>query len=220
MRDYGLFSFWHLLRGATLALWLFYSPLSAQQIYKKEQIGWEFGIGVKTTLPVTSLLKEITNSNISRGVFAESRLGNSGAWLRIRAAMDDWGQNVYSEDHRYTTEVWRLRGTVGLMRYFSGYSAADLYWCLDVGVNHWDINSTHPLFGREKYNRVAAGLSLGVQARHIFLEIATEFHSMDNKGIKREGWTDGGGDDLFPSQLIKVDHPAGVSISLLAGWKF
>jgi hypothetical protein len=196
---------------------LFYSPLSAQHISKNEPIEMQFGIGVKTTPLTNALLSEMTHSDISRGVFAESRLGIYGGWVRVRAAMDDWGQN-YSKDHQHRTEVWRIRGTVGIMRYFSGYNAADLYGCVEVGVNHWDINSTHLLFGKEKYNRIAVGLNLGVQTKHMFLEIVAEFHSMDNRGIKREGWTTG--DESTYSQLIKIDSPAGASISLLAGWKF
>ena len=181
----------------------------------------EFGIGVKTTPISGNLLYEMTHPKISRGVFAESRLDLSGAWLRVRAAMDDWGEVPYYKDSQHRTEVWRLRGTVGVMRYFKYYNIADLYGCIEVGVNHWDINSTLLLFGKEKYNRIAAGLSLGAQTKHLFLEITAEFHSMDNRGIKREGWTTGpGGDNLHPYQLITVDSPAGASISLLAGWKF
>jgi len=83
----------------------------------------------------------------------------------------------------------------------SSYNA--VYGCLDVGINHWDINSTHPLFGKEKYNRITVALGTGVQAEHIFMEIVTEFHSMDNKGIKNRSRT-----------------TVGASLSLLAGWRF
>jgi len=206
---------------ATVILGLFYSPLTAQHISENEPMQLEFGIGLKTTLPIDGLLNDMTHANISRGVFVESRLGLSGGWLRVRATMDDWGQNIYSKDHQYITEIRCIRGTVGIMYYLNSNAVTSLYWCVEAGVNHWDINSTHPLFGKGKYNRFAAGTNLGMQTKHLFLEFIIELTSMDNKGIKRKN--DAGRVIAPPpAEPIPRDYPSilELSLSLAAGYKF
>jgi len=180
---------WQKLRNylciAALAPCLFYPPLSAQQ-QKKPSMELELGIGVKITDSLPYFLNNLTQGNISRGGFAESRLlfPELRSIIRLRAGMDDWGY-IYSKDNQYRIDVWRIRGTVGLMKNFSSYNVADIYWCLDADINHWNINSTNPLFGEEKCNRIAGGIGLGLQTEHIFMEFVVEFHSMDNKGIER-----------------------------------
>jgi len=210
---------------AVITPWLFYSPLSAQQ-QNKPTMELELGIGVKITDPLPYFLNDLTQGNISRGGFAESRLRfpGLGSIIRLRAAMDDWGQNIYSKDNQYRTDVWRVKGTVGLMENFSSYNTADIYWCLDAGINHWDINSTNPLFGKEKYNRIAGGIGLGLQSEHIFLEFVVEFHSMDNKGIKRVVFPVVPPGSPLPGLTTRTRNEkeisTGSSLSFVAGWKF
>jgi hypothetical protein len=159
-------------------------------------------------------------------VFAESRIGVPSGWVRIRAALDDWGRNAYRwDDQDYTVEVSRIRCTVGFMQYFSSINAAaDLYWCLDFGVNHWDINSAHPIIGADKYNRFALGTAIGFQTEHLFMELTGELYSMNNKGIGRNHMTGTvtGPNSPFPrGALIRSrPYPVEASLSILAGWKF
>jgi hypothetical protein len=155
----------------------------------------------------------MTHSNISRGLFVEGRLGEVEAFLRVRAELDDWGQNVYSEDHSYKSKVRRLRGTVGLVRQMASIGDNDIYAGFELGINHWDIDSDYPLFGKKKYNRVAMGCLLAYQAEHIFMELGGEIHSMDQKGARGSSWEYGNN----PEQ--KRD-PIGLAFSFAAGWKF
>jgi len=206
---------------------LFYSPLVAQNIsHKKLPMELEFGVGIKTVQPLRCLLEDLTKANMSYGGFAESRLRFPGhkTVIRLRAALDDWGQNIYSKDRQYSTDVWRIMGTAGVMQNFSSFNnaIADLFWCIDVGVNHWDINSTNPLFGKEKYNRLAAGMSLGLQTEHIFIEFVAEYHSMDNKGIERAFFPVVPPDSPLPGLTTgrKEENSAGAGLSFVVGWKF
>jgi hypothetical protein len=215
--------FRNLLWGTLLAPWLFYPPLSAQGTHKKAPINLEFAIGAKTTLAAgPTLLKDLTHTNLSRGGFVESRLSIPLGWVRARVALDDWGRNNYSGDYRYWSEVSLLRGTVGLQYFSSINAAADFYWCVEFGINHWNINSAHPLFEKEKYNRIAIGFCFGIQTEHLFLEFSPEIHSMDNKGIKRDFWLEGLPGSLpLPAMPIKRERSSvGVGLSFIAGWKF
>jgi hypothetical protein len=183
----------------------------------------EFSIGMKSSLPLPCLLNDMTNGNTSRGGFAESRLcfPRGAVCIRGRVALDEWGRNIYRKEPLYRSEIWRLRGTVGIMQKFSYNAAADLYWCPEVGINHWDINSTHPLFGKEKYNRFAFGVGFGVQTEHIFLELAAEVHSMDNKGIEKDALAPVHPTLPMPGHMVKQKVSSnGPSLSLLFGWKF
>ena len=110
----GLFAFRNLWWGAAFAIGLFYSPLSAQDIFIKEPIGLEFGIGVKTTLLSTGLLNDLTHANMSRGGFVESRLcvsSISRVLVRVRAA------EIHSMDNKGLEEIsWSGGGPGDLLQ--------------------------------------------------------------------------------------------------------
>jgi hypothetical protein len=210
----------NLLWAAAIVPFVICAPLQAQQTPKKSSVDLgelSFAVGVKTTLPLFwDVLREMTHSNMSRGFFAEGRLGDEDAYLRVRAALEDWGQNVYSEDHSYKSKVRRFRYTVGLVGQVPSIGDNDIYAGFELGINHWDIDSEFPMFGKQKYNRAAIGFLLAYQTEHMFMELGGEIHSMDQKGIEGNSWEYGND----PRQKGAKNHPVGLALSFAAGWKF
>jgi hypothetical protein len=202
-----------------------YFPLSAQQIQipKPKTIKLEFGVGAKALFPSRSLLTDLTNNNMGYGGFIEGRLliglSRGHSWLRLRAGLDDWGQNAYKLDRQYRSGIRRVRSTLGL-GYCNGFSpSAELYVGVDFGINHWDIDSTHPLFGKEDYYRLAGGFSLGVQFKHLFLELGVEIDSMDDKGTEGEYFGPGIVNPMYPPEIYHDARP-GICIPFAVGWRF
>jgi len=210
---------WIWFCGAALASDLFCPPLTAQHTYKKP-MELEFAVGAKTTHQLYwNVLSDMARSNMSRGVFAEGRLGVGGSnlsasFVRLRLTLDDWKRNAYSEYPQYGTAIQRVRGTIGVMRDMRRGSPNYAYYGGEFGISHWNIDSTHPLFGKEKYNTFAVGLFVVYQTEHIFLDFTLEFHS---KGHERNRPIDGyiNGEKHMPMGL---NLSAGLSLGV--GWKF
>jgi opacity protein-like surface antigen len=195
----------------------------AQQSLQRGADEWSFAVGLKSTFPTESILGVLTNASLSRGAVAECRYGGDTGGFRFRAALDFWGRNPYSEAPQFTSEVMRIRPSVGIMMNFGGLGAADLYWGFDLGADHWDIKSSHPLFGSQSYNKFAFAIGVGAQAERLFLEIYAECHALDNKGIERYYVpTRGFGPELPPNMpLVKSEYPtAGQGLTFALGWKF
>jgi hypothetical protein len=198
--------------------WLFCSPLMAQQPYKKP-IDLSFAVGIKTTHQIDwDVLDEMPRFNMSRGMFAEGRWGigqqkGYDCFVRLRVVLDDWKRNAYSEHPQYNTAVRRIRGTIGgMMANMRRGGPINAYGGGEVGISHWDIDSTHPLFGNQNYNTFTAGVFVGCQTEHIFLELAAEFHSNSPRDSPVDGY--------IKKKHVVMTLGSSVGLSLVAGWKF
>jgi len=210
-----------LIKGVCFLLWL---PLSAQ-LPELEPMKVEFGFGVKTACGVSGLIGDMTHNNPSLGVLFETRMrlrGNKAA-IRLRGALDDWGNNAFRGHSEYQTELRRFRGTIGMLSFLSkSRGPTTTYVSFEAGVTHWDINSSHPLFGREKYTRMAAGFAVGVETKYMFWEFAPfglELEAMDTKGYEGGTWVGGG---TLPGhyEKRKVRDLGGTFALLVVGYKF
>jgi hypothetical protein len=208
----------NLLPAAALAPWLFCPPLMAQQTYKKP-IELDFAVGIKTTHQMDwYVLDDMKRSNMSRGAFAEGRWGigqqnGFDFFVRLRAALDDWKRDTYSDYPQFSTAVRRVRGTIGgMMVNMRKAGPIYAYGGVELGVSHWGIDSTHPLFGNQIYSTFTSGPFVGFQTEHIFLELASESHSKSPRDSPVGGY--------IKEKPVVTTLDSSVGLSLMAGWRF
>jgi len=154
--------------------------LSAQSIRFEPVKLIDFGLGFSTTTDA-GFLGDLTGRTPSVGVAGHVKYNLNdpkvAVSIRAKASFDNWGNQSLRGTTEHRCEVKRSTATLGLLigPPFDRQGNRG-YICIESGLAHWDIKSTHaPLSDIKRYKYQAAFL-LGGEGRYGYLEFGLDLY--------------------------------------------